>query len=105
MTVYVIRDGVLVLKDGNRSVRGVGSDFPIPMISRFEPMLSPVTEKEITSWRERERDMQAANAFDVRDLPKDFVFSRGRDVQLKEARDARERQSEPAVWRSPEKPA
>ena len=35
----------------------------------MEPYESPVTEKEITSWRERDRDMAAAGAVDPRDLP------------------------------------
>jgi hypothetical protein len=40
------------------------------MISRFEPMESPVTGKEITSWRDRDRDMAAVGCVDPRDLPR-----------------------------------
>jgi hypothetical protein len=39
------------------------------MLSRIEPFESPVTGKEISSWRERDRDMAAAGAVDPRDLP------------------------------------
>ena len=57
------------------------------MLSRLEPFASPVDGREITSWRERDRDMAAVDAFDTRDLPKGHAFRRGRDVQLKEAKD------------------
>jgi hypothetical protein len=40
------------------------------MISRFETMESPVTGREITSWRDRDRDMAAAGCVDPRDLPR-----------------------------------
>jgi hypothetical protein len=40
------------------------------MLSRFTAMESPVTGKEITSWRDRDRDMEAAGAVDPRDLPR-----------------------------------
>jgi hypothetical protein len=67
MTVWVFRDGALVEK------RLVGNDrsssLPTPYISRMEPFESPVTGKEISSWRERDRDMAAAGAVDPRDLP------------------------------------
>jgi hypothetical protein len=39
------------------------------MISRMAPFESPVTGKEISSWRERDRDMAAAGAVDPRDMP------------------------------------
>ena len=68
MTVWVVRNGQLVAKDA--SVRSsLRADFPAPMVSRFECMESPVTGKDITSWRERDRDMDAAGAVDPRDLP------------------------------------
>jgi hypothetical protein len=40
------------------------------MISRIEAFESPITGKEITSWRDRDRDMDAAGAVDPRDLPR-----------------------------------
>lgn len=72
MTVYVFRDGALRPKGDDRDALQVSrtrSDFPAPMLSRMEPFESPVTGKEISSWRERERDMAAAGAVDPRDLP------------------------------------
>ena len=66
MTVYVLRNGVLVER---RVDLKVNADFPMPMLSRMEPYESPVTEKEITSWRDRDRDMAAAGAVDPRDMP------------------------------------
>jgi hypothetical protein len=91
VTVWVIRDGQLV--DKNNGVKNptdfLRSSFPAPMLSRMEPFESPVTEKEITSWRERDRDMAAAGAVDPRDLPREM--KRGRAAQKREAEHARKR--------------
>jgi hypothetical protein len=65
MTVFVIRDGQLVER-APVSVDAPG--FPCPRVSRMTPFDSPVTGKEISSWRERDRDMAAAGAVDPRDL-------------------------------------
>lgn len=73
MTVYVIRNGKLMPKRWRASASG---GFPAPMISRFEAMESPVTGKEITSWRDRDRDMEAAGAVDPRDLPRGPIEKR-----------------------------
>lgn len=71
MTVWVVREGQLVDK---ASVQAAEADrrsiFPAPRVSRFECIESPVTGKDITSWRERDRDMHAAGAVDPRDLPR-----------------------------------
>jgi len=61
------------------------SDLPAPFFARFDAFESPVTGQPVTSERQRQRDMQQANAFDPRDLPRGHQFSRGRDVQLREA--------------------
>jgi hypothetical protein len=91
MTVYVIRQGQLVEKGGPINSPPLNGPLSAPMVSRFEPMASPVTGETISSWRQRDADMQAVNAFDGRDLPKDHVFSRGLDAQAKELSDARQR--------------
>jgi hypothetical protein len=67
MTVWIYQDGKLVEKPGGA---GRISAFPTPRISRFEAMESPVTGKQVSSWRERDRDMEAAGAVDPRDIPK-----------------------------------
>lgn len=84
---FVFRDGHLVPKDeADRTAHPpTRSAFPAPMLSRMEPFESPVTGKEITSWRERDRDMAAAGAVDPRDLP---APSRGRARQAKEQANA-----------------
>ncbi|MER8619175.1 hypothetical protein NKG99_20445 [Mesorhizobium sp. M1409] len=88
MTVWVMRDGQLVDKASVPAARAdFRSIFPAPRISRMEPFESPVTGKEVTSWRQRDAEMRAVDAFDPRDLPRDHVYSRGRAVQLKEASD------------------
>jgi hypothetical protein len=79
MTVFVLREGKLVPKGWRPPAPGGAGNFPSPRVSRFEAMESPVTGKEITSWRERERDMAAVDCIDRRDLPKDFVFKKGRN--------------------------
>jgi hypothetical protein len=96
MAVYVRRNGVLVDKEtGEKMVYDAWEiAFPTPRVSRFEPMESPVTGKIITSWREREIDMQAAGAIDRRDLPADYEFKRGRKAQFKELEDAKRAESE-----------
>jgi hypothetical protein len=66
MAIYVIRDGRLVEKE--RYHNFVISDFPTPMISRMEPYESPIDGKQITSWRQRDRDMRENDAVDPRDL-------------------------------------
>lgn len=86
MTIYKL-NGVIVEKlPVSRETSG---QFPTPRVSRMEPYISPTSEKEITTWFERDRDMKEAGAFDVRDLPKDHAFRRGRAAQLKELREAK----------------
>lgn len=100
MTVYVLRGGALRPKGDDRDAgghrRSARSDFPSPRLSRMEPFESPVTGKEISSWRERDRDMAAAGAVDPRDLPPP---TRGR----KETSDGRrtERADAPFKWTDP----
>lgn len=89
--MFVLRDGVLVPKGSDRDARTPSgrSDFPLPHISRIEPYVSPVSDREITSWRARDRDMAAVGAVDPRDLPPP---TRGIASKLKEAeRHGRER--------------
>jgi hypothetical protein len=68
MTFYVIRNGELVEKSGHNGTLSQNV-LSCPRISRFEPMRSPVDERWITSWRQRDRDMDAVGKVDPRDLP------------------------------------
>jgi hypothetical protein len=88
VTVYVLRDGKLIEKP-ERTPPAVRDGLATPRISRMAPFESLISGKEITSWGEREREMRAFDCFDVRDLPKDHAFKRGRKAQMKEARDGR----------------
>lgn len=88
MTVYVYRDGQMVERVRRRQ-KGEVLLFPTPMISHMEPFESPVSGVEITSWGQRDREMLAHNCFDPRDLSADFVYRRGRDVQMKEVEELR----------------
>lgn len=77
MTVFVIHDGKLVEKDSVRR-KQQASSFPTPMLSRFEAYASPIDDRPITSWRQRDRDLEASGSYDRRDLPKDHVDKKGR---------------------------
>lgn len=90
MTVYVIRDGQLVDKATMAAARAdARAIFPVPHVSRMTPFESPVTGAEITSWRARDADMKAVDAFDVRDLGPDHVFAKGRKKAVKEQKNGR----------------
>lgn len=98
MTVYVMRSGRLITRaEAARAAHTpTRSAFPSPMLSKMEPFESPVTGKEISSWRERDRDMAAAGAVDPRDIP---APSRGRATQKKETQDnARRPKSDAFKW-------
>lgn len=96
MTVYVSRHGRWVDKrTGEPMLDGTEAGLLSPRVSRFEEMESPVTGKTITSWRERDADMKAADAVDMRDL-KGHEFSKGRKAQYEEMKNGR--RSEDA-WR------
>jgi len=69
MSVFVIRNGKLVEKRASLASSS-RSTFPSPMLSRIEPFESPVTGKEISSWRARDQDMASVDAVDPRDLPR-----------------------------------
>jgi hypothetical protein len=90
MTVWVIRDGKLVDKHSLYIERPAASSFPTPHVSSMEPFISPIDDREITSWGARDRHMKEHDAFDYRDLSKDHQWRRGRDVQLKEAQEGKD---------------
>jgi hypothetical protein len=87
MTVYVISGGKLVEKCAKPTASSSSrSNFPSPMVSRFEAFASPVTDQTVSSWRQRERDMNAADAVDPRDIPaKAFEKRRAAVQRMKEA--------------------
>jgi hypothetical protein len=67
MTIWVLRNGQLVTK-ASQMREAVKLSFPCPRISRFEAFESPITGERISSWRQRDADMQAGGAVDPRDL-------------------------------------
>ena len=79
MTIYVLRDGRLVIKAEHLNKGQVTVDFPTPMISRFDSFESPITGETISSWRQRDADMQAGGAVDPRDLPREPFERRAAD--------------------------
>lgn len=64
--------------------------FPSPMLSRMTSFESPVTGKTISSWRQRDADMEAAGAIDPRDIPRAAREKRQKMVE----RNARSTESE-----------
>jgi hypothetical protein len=69
MTVWVIRHGRLVEKGSFREAReDKRSIFPTPNVSRLEPYASPIDGKEISTWRQRDKDLRDSNSIDPRDL-------------------------------------
>jgi hypothetical protein len=85
MTVWVIRDGQLVVKGENRNGKPPLS-FPCPMVSRFEAFESPITGETISSWRQRDADMEAGGAVDPRDLPtKPFEERKKQNARVSDA--------------------
>ena len=98
--IYVLRNGKLVEKRqallfdqaemlSQRINEGLHIDLVEtlckPFVSRFEAMESPVTGKGISSWRERDKDMNAANAVDPRDIPK-AAFEKRKQLVERNAR-------------------
>jgi len=77
VTVYVYRDGKIVTKLRRKQEATL---FPTPRVSRFDAFESPVTGENISSWRQRERDMNAADAVDRRDIPSKAFEDRRRIV-------------------------
>jgi hypothetical protein len=80
--IYVYRNGELVEKPYGSPAR---TEFPAPRVSRFEAFESPVTGQSISSWRQRERDMNAADAVDRRDLPQQ-AFDKRQRIEERNAR-------------------
>ena len=75
MTVFVFRNGEVVPKRWSAPAPG---GFPSPRVSRMDSFESPVTGQSISSWRQRDRDMQAADAVDRRDIPQAAIDKRKR---------------------------
>jgi hypothetical protein len=87
MTIYVLRSGNLVEKELFHVEQSTG--FPMPRVSRFDAFESPVTGQSVSSWRQRDRDMQAVDAVDRRDIPQKNFEKRKKIVK----RNARSDQS------------
>lgn len=85
MTVYVIRDGKLVERISQQQKFAKSTTIGSPMVSRFESIESPVTGQTVSSWRERDRDMNAAGAVDPRDIPR-AAFEKRKEVVKRNAR-------------------
>ena len=81
--IYVFRNGEVVPKRWSAPAPG---GFPSPRVSRMESFESPIDGKSISSWRQRDRDMQAVDAVDRRDIPAKAFEKRQKAVaRMKEA--------------------
>lgn len=95
MTVYVRRNGVLVDKKTGEPIEQMALTavgFPTPRLSRLDPYQSPIDGKEISSWGQRDRELQANDCYDPRDFT--GTYRRGREVQLQELKEVRENGTE-----------
>ncbi len=89
MTVYIRRNGKLVDVATLKRQPVEKPAFPTPRISRFETYASPIDGHDVSSWRQRDREMQEHDCYDPRDLAPDHHFRRGREVQLRELEEVR----------------
>ena len=81
--IYVFRNGEVVPKRWSAPAPG---GFPSPRVSRMESFDSPIDGKSISSWRQRDRDMQAVDAVDRRDIPAKAFEKRQKAIaRMKEA--------------------
>jgi len=87
VTVWIYRDGKIVPRhDAGERVGDNRSSFPSPLVSRMESYDSPVDDRSISSWRQRDWDMKRVDAVDRRDLPqKPFEERRARNARLRTA--------------------
>jgi len=86
MTVFIIREGKVVEKGSMQEARDDRrSIFPAPRVSRMDSFESPVTGESISSWRQRERDMSAADAVDRRDIPQ-AAFDKRKRIEERNAK-------------------
>lgn len=100
MTVYVCRDGVLVAKQHlPNGIRPAASDFPSPRVSRFEAYQSPVTDRTISSDRQREVDLFQSNSYDERDIGPNHPIAKAKKARKQANAVARSTGPEPDFWR------
>lgn len=109
MTIYVRRGERLVNKKTGEPMtfdpmKVCAARFPTPRVGRMESYQSPIDGKEITSWRQRDREMTEHDCFDPRDFNPGHVYRRGREVQFEEVRANAERtgSDDTDTWRDPE---
>jgi hypothetical protein len=76
MTIWVFENGTMVIKGSDRGMEKTRSDFPTPRISRMEAYQSPIDGKTISSWSQRDREMQEHDCYDPRDLKPDHVYDK-----------------------------
>ena len=97
MTTYVFRDGKVVAKSTLGGAEfAKNANFPSPSVSRFEAYESPATGENISSDRQRERDLAVSDCHDPRDHS--GGYSKGREAQLKAAADANREPRQPDLF-------
>ena len=106
MTVYVYRNGELVDKrravlndEINRRSRELRNDMWAFFLSRFEAYESPVTEKTISSDRQRELDLHRSNSYDERDIGPNHDFAKARQARKEQNAAGSAGPEQPKFWR------
>jgi hypothetical protein len=84
MPTYVLYDGRLIDKRYLPASYRALSDLPAPMTQSFTSYTSPIDGQNISSHRQRERDLHHSGSYDPRDTP--AAFRKARDVRYQQQR-------------------
>jgi hypothetical protein len=84
MPTYVLYNGSIIDKRYLPASYRALSELPAPMIQSFASYYSPIDGQNISSHRQRERDLHRSGSYDVRDTP--ASFKKARDVRYQQQR-------------------
>lgn len=84
MPTYVFYNDRLIEKRYLPASYRALSDLPAPMIQSFNSYSSPIDGQNISSHRQRDRDLHHSGSYDPRDAP--ATFKKARDVRHQQQR-------------------
>jgi hypothetical protein len=86
MPTYVLYNGSIIDKRYLPASYRALSELPAPMIQSFTSYYSPIDGQNISSFRQRDRDLHHSGSYDPRDTP--AAFKKARDVRYQQRRRA-----------------